>query len=89
MNVLLPSPDSGHDPRETTTYPDLITDLLAYALSFISPVPVEVKDVASFARQISLVLVGLIICTSLRLVLRSVTRVNVAYVSHRISAHDP
>jgi hypothetical protein len=32
-----------------TTYPDLITDLLAYALSFISPVPVEVKDVVSFA----------------------------------------
>ena len=55
----------------TTTYPDLITDLLAHILSS----EVKLEDVASLSRQISLALVGVIILTSIRLVLRGVTRV--------------
>jgi len=55
----------------TATYPDLITDLLAHILSS----EVKLEDVASLSRQISLALVGVIILTSIRLVLRGVTRV--------------
>ncbi|KIK02881.1 hypothetical protein K443DRAFT_96034 [Laccaria amethystina LaAM-08-1] len=54
----------------TTTYPDLITDLLAHILSS----EIKLEDVASLSRQISLALVGVIILTSIRLVLRGVTR---------------
>lgn len=59
----------------TTTYPDLISELLAYALTWFSPSKVEFADVVNFSSQLSLVLVGLIILSSMRLVLRGVTRV--------------
>ncbi|KAF8224836.1 hypothetical protein L208DRAFT_1380931 [Tricholoma matsutake] len=65
------------DPRsikKKMSYPDLLTDVLAYTLYYISPVQVDAVDIALLARQISLGLVGVIIVTSLRVMLRGITR---------------
>jgi Kef-type K+ transport system membrane component KefB len=49
--------------------------MLAYFLSrFYSESEIKLEDLASFARQLSLVLVGIIILSSIRLVLRGATR---------------
>lgn len=69
--VFLPSRRTS----STTTYPDLITDLLAYLLSHLSSYEIKTEELASFSRQLSLVLVGIIILSSIRLVLRGATRV--------------
>jgi hypothetical protein len=82
LNVVIPPgsyfrPSSG----QSTNYPDLVTDLIARTLSFFSFAPsgpeasVRIEDIAKIARQLSLVLVGMIILTSVRTVLRGVTRV--------------
>ncbi|KAF9472678.1 G protein-coupled receptor 89 [Pholiota conissans] len=60
--------------RQSSSTPDLITDLLASLLSRLSSVEVKTEELASFARQMSLVLVGIIILSSIRLVLRGATR---------------
>jgi len=50
--------------------------MLAYFLSrFYSGSEIKTEDLASFARQLSLMLVGIIILSSIRLVLRGATRV--------------
>ncbi|KDR78231.1 hypothetical protein GALMADRAFT_65417 [Galerina marginata CBS 339.88] len=68
--AFLPSQRSA-----STSYPDLITDLLAYLLSKIySDTEIKTEDIASFSRQLSLMLVGIIILSSIRLVLRGATR---------------
>ncbi|KAJ3516331.1 hypothetical protein NLJ89_g1183 [Agrocybe chaxingu] len=69
--VFLPSRRSS-----STTYPDVITDLLAYFLSHFTSHASDIShdQLASFARQISLVLVGVIILSSIRLVLRGATK---------------
>jgi len=70
--VFLPSRRTS----SSTSYPDLITDLLAFFISrFSSHADVKYDDLASFARQLSLVLVGVIILSSIRMVLRGATRV--------------
>ncbi|KAI5888025.1 uncharacterized protein SCHCODRAFT_02639516 [Schizophyllum commune H4-8] len=70
VHLLFPS-NAGYN----TTTSDLLTDLLAYSLSIVSREEVIARDdVALISRQISLALVGVIILTSLRLVLRGVTR---------------
>lgn len=69
MNIV-----SSRSTSQQTSYPDLITQFLAYLLSHISS-EVNLADVARMSRQISLVLVGIIILSSIRLVLRGVTRV--------------
>ncbi|KAI0799733.1 Abscisic acid G-protein coupled receptor-domain-containing protein [Irpex lacteus] len=80
VNLVIPSrtqvpastPDgapSGDDPRT-----DFITILLAYLVSLIPKVHFQHEDVALMARQINLALVGIIILSSIRLVLRGVTR---------------
>ncbi|KAH9476839.1 Golgi pH regulator [Psilocybe cubensis] len=51
-----------------------MTDLLDYTLSHLSSVKIDTEDLASFSRQISLFLVGIIILSSIRLVLRGATR---------------
>jgi hypothetical protein len=71
VNILLPA---SRDPSSRTTPPDVITHILAYVLSLLSPTEVKFEEVARISRQISLALVGLIILTSLRLVLRGVTQ---------------
>ncbi|KAF9461349.1 Abscisic acid G-protein coupled receptor-domain-containing protein [Collybia nuda] len=72
VNILLPVARRSSPVKNNT---DVITDLLAYVLSLVSPVDIELEAVASFSRQLSLGLVGLIILTNIRLVLRGVTRV--------------
>jgi hypothetical protein len=78
--TVTPSPD---DPTTTTggRTADLVADVVARALRAIFvhskvDVRLETKDVVSFARQLSLAMVGLIILTSVRRVLSSVTRVS-------------
>ncbi|KAJ6554381.1 Abscisic acid G-protein coupled receptor-domain-containing protein [Mycena capillaripes] len=69
-NVFLPlEPTSS----STTSYPDIVTEAVAKLLGKLS-FRVQFDDVARATRHISLVLVGVIILTSIRLVLRGVTR---------------
>ncbi|TFK48188.1 hypothetical protein OE88DRAFT_1720292 [Heliocybe sulcata] len=70
INVTLPMRS-----REQTSSPDLIAHYLVRLLSFFPSVDIPEKDVALVSRQISLALVGLIILSSIRLVLRGVARI--------------
>jgi hypothetical protein len=60
----------------TSTSSDLVTQLLVYCVSLVPSVHMEFDEIASIARQISLALVGVIILSSLRLVLTGVARVS-------------
>ncbi|KAH6912215.1 G protein-coupled receptor 89 [Coprinopsis sp. MPI-PUGE-AT-0042] len=55
-------------------YSDLLSNALAYGVSHLSSASIKSEDIASFSRQLSLALVGLIILTSIRYVLRGVSR---------------
>ncbi|KAJ7613720.1 G protein-coupled receptor 89 [Mycena polygramma] len=68
VNILRLQPSSA-----TTSYPDVVTAAVAELLGKLS-FRVQFDDVARATRHISLVLVGVIILTSIRLVLRGVTR---------------
>jgi len=70
INILTPA----HNQDTASNYPDLITHLLAYLLSLVPSIDMSLEDVVVISRQISLVLVGVIILSSMRLVLRGVTR---------------
>ncbi|KZP33174.1 G protein-coupled receptor 89 [Athelia psychrophila] len=70
LNVLIPSRSQG----ASRNYPDLITHLLAYLLSLVPAITMSLDDVAVISRQISLALVGVIILSSMRMLLRGVTR---------------
>jgi len=59
----------------TSTSSDLVTQLLVYCVSLFPSVRMEFDEIASVARQISLALVGVIILSSLRLVLTGVARI--------------
>jgi len=59
----------------TSTSSDLVTQLLVYCVSLVPSVHMEFDEIASIARQISLALVGVIILSSLRLVLTGVARI--------------
>ncbi|KAG7087788.1 hypothetical protein E1B28_013729 [Marasmius oreades] len=59
-------------PTPPTNYPDLLTKLIGDLLSLTST-NVDIEEVGSIMRQISLGLVGVIILNSLRVVLRGVT----------------
>ncbi|TFK19653.1 hypothetical protein FA15DRAFT_674243 [Coprinopsis marcescibilis] len=69
--ITLPSQRS----KSTLNYSDLLSSALAYGFSHLSSSTIQLEDIASFSRQLSLVLVGLIIVTSVRYVLRGVARV--------------
>lgn len=77
MNILAPPKTAA------TSYPDIITHFLAYLLSLLPSLKVEPEDTAVLAREISLVLVGVIIMSSVRLILRGVTRVSISLISIR------
>jgi hypothetical protein len=70
INILTPLRRGS----STTTYPDLITHWLTFTFSKLSPTALEIEEAVLISRQISLALVGIIILTSIRLVLRGVTR---------------
>ncbi|KAJ7493539.1 G protein-coupled receptor 89 [Mycena latifolia] len=70
VNVISPQTSSS----STTSYPDVATDAVARLLRALAP-QIQLEDVARVMRHISLVLVGVIILSSIRLVLRGVTRV--------------
>ncbi|KAJ7819246.1 G protein-coupled receptor 89 [Mycena leptocephala] len=69
VNIFFPPETSS----STTSYPDVATEALTELLGKLSP-RIQFDDVARATRHISLVLVGVIILTSIRLVLRGVTR---------------
>ena len=68
--------NSMESQEETKSYPDIVAHLLAYAFSLLPWIHLDSETIAAYSRQISLVLVGLIILSSVRFVLRSVTRVS-------------
>jgi len=70
INITIPSRS-----HEQTSSPDLIAHYLVRLLSFFPSIDIPEKDVALLSRQIGLALVGLIILSSIRLVLRGVARV--------------
>ncbi|KAJ7726831.1 G protein-coupled receptor 89 [Mycena maculata] len=69
INIFFPPTSSS----PTTSYPDVVTETVAELLAGVSP-RVQFDDVARAMRHLSLMLVGVIILSSIRLVLRSVTR---------------
>ncbi|EPQ55979.1 hypothetical protein GLOTRDRAFT_40958, partial [Gloeophyllum trabeum ATCC 11539] len=71
INIIIPI----RSRESNTSSPDLITHYLVRLLSFFPALDIPEKDVALVARQISLALVGVIILSSIRLVLRGVARV--------------
>ncbi|KAJ6465721.1 G protein-coupled receptor 89 [Mycena sanguinolenta] len=74
VNIFFPleaAPPSSSS--STTSYPDVVTKAVAELLAKVSPGS-EFDDVARATRHLSLVLVGVIILSSIRLVLRGVTR---------------
>lgn len=84
INVLLPQrsqPSSSSGGRTTTNYSDVIAELLGHIVSTTASATIGedengsgLYDVALVARQISLVMVGVIIFSSIRVVFRGVTR---------------
>lgn len=71
-NIVLPSRRLA---SSSTTYPDIISELLVYVLSWVyTSQHIKLEDVTPIAHQLSLVFVGIMILTSIRLVLRGVTR---------------
>ncbi|THU80039.1 hypothetical protein K435DRAFT_874795 [Dendrothele bispora CBS 962.96] len=80
VNILIPKSlftrsSAAEGPSSSSTnYPDLITRLLADFLSLINA-DVDLEELAWVARQVSLVLVGVIVLSSIRMVLRGVGRV--------------
>ncbi|TFY75717.1 hypothetical protein EWM64_g8295 [Hericium alpestre] len=80
INILLPatkpSADRSYPDR---SYPDLLTSLIIMLLSLFSsdpafPSPALKSDLSSILRQVNLALVGIIIWSSVRRVLRGVAR---------------
>ena len=74
VNLIVPAPPTTN-PRQTSRSVDMLSIGLAKLLSLLSSVHLEEDSVAVISRQISLGLVGVIILSSIRLVLRGVARV--------------
>ncbi|KAI0791074.1 Abscisic acid G-protein coupled receptor-domain-containing protein [Abortiporus biennis] len=68
------SPPDPTQSETRTTSIDFLTMILAYILSLFSSVHLSPEDISVVSRQISLLFVGIIILTSIRMVLRSVAR---------------
>ncbi|KIL64585.1 hypothetical protein M378DRAFT_186676 [Amanita muscaria Koide BX008] len=70
-NLFIPSQRLA---SSETTYSDIISELVVYILSWIyTKRSIRLEEVTPTARQLSLVFVGIMILTSVRLVLRGVT----------------
>ncbi|KAI0682547.1 Abscisic acid G-protein coupled receptor-domain-containing protein, partial [Cytidiella melzeri] len=76
VNLVLPSARSrvSDAPSDGDPRTDYITIFLAYLLSLMPKAHFKHDDIALISRQISLALVGVIILSSIRLVLRGVTK---------------
>jgi hypothetical protein len=75
FNILTPAwlgPSSGSG----TSPPDVVTRLLASVIALLPSLQFGSKDISASARQISLLLVGAIIMSSVRMLLRGVGRVS-------------
>ncbi|KAJ7258067.1 Abscisic acid G-protein coupled receptor-domain-containing protein [Mycena haematopus] len=72
VNIFFPL-EAASPSSSTASYPDIATKVVAELLNKVSP-GIAFDDVAQATRHLSLVLVGVIILTSIRLVLRGVTR---------------
>ena len=79
LNILSPSKN------QASNYPDIITHFIAYLLLLVPSIDMRIEDIAVISRQISLGLVGVIILSSMRLVLRGVTRVSTSNLLLNIS----
>jgi hypothetical protein len=72
----------------STNYPDIISELLVYILSWVyTSRYIKLEDVTPIARQLSLGFVGIMILTSIRLVLRGVTRVRNIFIFIFLNFH--
>lgn len=87
VNLVVPAPPSAN-PRQTSRSVDMLSIGLVKLLSLLSSVHIEEDGVAVISRQISLGLVGVIILSSLRLVLRGVARVR-CVTSLPLPSHSP
>ncbi|GBE86872.1 hypothetical protein SCP_1001140 [Sparassis crispa] len=76
VNLIIPRtaaiPSSPKEPVSTSV--DMMSTAIAHLLSLLPSVEISTKDIALISRQISLGLVGVIILSSIRLVLRGVAR---------------
>ncbi|EJD04899.1 uncharacterized protein FOMMEDRAFT_132741 [Fomitiporia mediterranea MF3/22] len=79
LNILAPlrsesaATTTGEDAK--SSYPDLITHFLTYLVSLLPFVHLSLEQISAISRQVSLALVGVIILSSVRSVLRAVSRV--------------
>lgn len=78
VNLILPVRPSSTLPTSPSPSPgtDVLSIVLVRILSFVPAVHISTEQVALISRQISLALVGLIILSSIRRVLRGVARVS-------------
>lgn len=88
VNLVVPAPPTTN-PRQTSRSVDMLSIGLAKLLSLLSSVHLEEDGVAVISRQISLGLVGVIILSSIRLVLRGVARVRIPSTFLRSSHSRP
>ncbi|KAJ6492833.1 G protein-coupled receptor 89 [Mycena vitilis] len=72
-NILRLQPQPSSESTPTSSYPDVVTHALAALLRTLA-FRVQLDQLARATRHVSLVLVGVIILSSIRLVLRGVTR---------------
>ncbi|KAI0742936.1 Abscisic acid G-protein coupled receptor-domain-containing protein [Daedaleopsis nitida] len=74
FNLIVPRAPPSNPGESTSTSADVVSFVLAYMLSFLPFVDLPQDKVAVISRQISLALVGVIILSSIRRVLRGVAR---------------
>lgn len=80
LNILAPyhtKHSLGSDPHPRRSYPDLIAHLLTYMFSLLPFIHLGDESISVISRQVGLILVGVIILSSVRFVLRAVSRASV------------
>ncbi|KAH8112124.1 Abscisic acid G-protein coupled receptor-domain-containing protein [Phellopilus nigrolimitatus] len=77
LNILAPyhaRHSLNNDPHPRSSYPDLIAHLLTYMFSLLPFIHLGDESISVISRQVGLILVGVIILSSVRFVLRAVSR---------------